>query len=212
MRAIYQFIKTMVIGGVLFLLPVIVIVLLLYHAMKAVASVIHPAAEAILPTETVGGLAVVDVLAVLGLLAVGFVAGLIARTPGGRRVQSTLEALVLGKMPGYTLLKSVTTDKQDLGVGADVRVVLARLDEAWLLAFVMEQHPDGLLTVFVPSTPTPLAGSLYFLREDQVRTLDVPVATAIKCIMQLGVGAAAVLETGGARTALDAPPVSAKQS
>lgn len=185
----------MVLGGALFLLPLIVVLLLLYHAMRAVATVLHPAARALLPVESVGGVALVDVLAIAGLLGVGFVAGLIARTPAGRRIQGTLERAILGKMPGYTLLKSATAEHADLGMGADVDVALARLDETWVLAFIMERHASGLLTVFVPSAPTPLAGAVYFLSEDQVRRVDVPVGRAMKCLMQLGVGAAAVLDS-----------------
>jgi uncharacterized membrane protein len=58
----------------------------------------------------------------------------------------------------------------------------------------MEQHADGLLTVFVPSAPTPTAGSIYYHTEQQVKRLDVPVSTAIKCITQLGVGSREMLE------------------
>jgi hypothetical protein len=32
------------------------------------------------------------------------------------------------------------------------------------------------------------------MREEQIRRLDVPVAAAIKCIMQLGVGSSALLQ------------------
>jgi len=55
------------------------------------------------------------------------------------------------------------------------------------------RHADGLLTVFVPSAPTPVAGTIYYLPEDRVRRLDVPVQTAAKLIMRLGVGFAEAL-------------------
>lgn len=45
-----------------------------------------------------------------------------------------------------------------------------------------------MTTVFVPSAPTPAAGSIYDLTEDRVKLLDVPVSAALGCIMRLGVG------------------------
>jgi len=56
--------------------------------------------------------------------------------------------------------------------------------------FVMRTIIGGalLLTVFVPSAATLTAGSVYYLTERQIRRLDIPVSTAMKCIMQLGVG------------------------
>jgi uncharacterized membrane protein len=46
----------------------------------------------------------------------------------------------------------------------------------------------------VPSAPTSVAGSLYYLQEGQVKRLkDVAVRDAVKCIMQLGVGSRKLL-------------------
>ena len=45
-----------------------------------------------------------------------------------------------------------------------------------------------MITVFVPSAPTPAAGSIYDLTEDRLKPLGVPVSAALGCIMRLGVG------------------------
>mgnify|MGYP007054701099 CR=1 FL=1 len=60
--------------------------------------------------------------------------------------------------------------------------VLASIEDAWVPAFVMEEHRSGLLTVFVPSVPTAAAGSIYLLPEDRVRRLDVPVTSMLSVI------------------------------
>src|SRR5262249_60930466 len=72
--------------------------------------------------------------------------------------------------------------------GADVRAGLAWIEESWVLAFVMERHDNGLYTVFVPSAPTPAAGAIYYLPEDRVKVLDVPVSSAVACVTRLGLG------------------------
>src|SRR5262245_38938500 len=116
-----------------------------------------------------------------------------AQTRIAGRLTRAIEQLILSKMPGYTLFKSVASGAAGFGDG-DVKVALANIDDAWLMAFIIEQHASGLLTVFIPSAPTPTAGSIYFLTEQQVKRLDVPVSAAMKCVMQLGVGSRQLME------------------
>lgn len=192
MKAILQFFRTTLVGGVLFLIPVILIVLLLHKALGVVSKLLHPIAEQI-PRGPLSGPVLAYILAAIALLLIGFVAGLIARTEFGLALGQRIEHFVLRKVPGFTLVKSMA--QGSLGTPSDqaIKVAFAFLDEVWVLAFIIEQSEDGLLTVFVPSAPTPTGGSLYFMREDQVRRVDIPLREAIQCIMQLGVGSRALL-------------------
>jgi uncharacterized membrane protein len=132
------------------------------------------------------------VAAAILLLLVGFLVGLLARARPVLRVRQAIEQLILRKVPGYTLFKTIAEGAA--GGRGDMKVALANIDDAWLMSFIIEEHADGMLTVFVPSAPTPMAGTIYFLTEQQVKRLDVPVAAAVKCIMQLGVGSRELLE------------------
>ncbi len=192
MRSALRFAKTTIIGGALFLAPLIVVIVLLREGWRAAASLLAPVSRMV-PMPTVPGVAAVDALAILALIAVAFVAGLLARTAVGTRIAGQTERLVLRKMPGYSLLKGVASGTLGVDDPAGVQPCLARIEDAWCLAFVMERNPDASLTVFVPSAPTPTAGSVYFLDADRVRRLDVSVAEAIKCLMQLGVGSSRLL-------------------
>ena len=142
-----------------------------------------------------------DLLAVLALVLVGFAAGLVARTGVGRALSEKLEQAVLRKMPGYTLLKGATA-----GTGgsedSEVKVVLAKFDDNSVVGFVMEAPRGGFVTVFVPSAPTPAAGTVFILPMDRVQHLDVPVSDASKVIMRLGVGSQELLAKHRAAGAL----------
>ena len=95
---------------------------------------------------------------------------------------------MLQRIPGFTLLKSMSHGLVGERDTSDVRVALAWIEESWVLAFVMERHGNGLNTVFVPSAPTPAAGAVYFLPDDRLKLLDVPVQAAMGCITRLGLG------------------------
>jgi len=188
MKQILDFIKTTLVGGLLFLIPLVIIIVLLGKAHGVTRNIVEPLAQA-LPMEEIAGIGAAKLLAALILLLIAFIAGLLARTNPGKRLAAQVESVILRKVPGYTLLKNMTDESLAPQSGEKVKVALANLDDAWMLAFIMEEGADGQLTVFVPSAPTPTAGSLYFLQENQVRRLDISMRDAIKCIMQLGIGA-----------------------
>ena len=62
------------------------------------------------------GIAVVNLLAVVIIVTVCFVAGSFAQTRLGRALGDRLERAVLGRMPEFTLLKSMTRDMVGLGM------------------------------------------------------------------------------------------------
>ena len=63
---------------------------------------------------------------------------------------------------------------------------MAQIEDALVPAFIIEEFEDGRYTVFVPSIPTPLAGSVYILDRKRVHPLDVPFAQALKTVSRWG--------------------------
>jgi uncharacterized membrane protein len=193
MKPIIEFAKTTLAGGFLFLVPVVLAVVLVGKALQLTGQVLAPVTR-LVPVETVAGIVVLDLLAITAVVALCFAAGLLVRTAAGRALGDRLERAVLGRVPGFTLVKSITRGLVGLESGSEVSVALARIEDAWVLSFVIERHASGLFTVFVPSAPTPAAGSIYYLTEDRLRPLDVPVSAAMACIMRLGVGSRELIE------------------
>lgn len=193
MKGLADFSKTTIIGGLLFLVPAVLVVLLVKNAIGLVRKILMPI-EKLVPAEKIGGVTLEYLLAVVLILLVCFLAGLAARTSPGAKLNAWLERAILGRIPGFSLVKRVTHEMANIETQSDFSVALARIEDAWMLSFIVEKLDNGLLAVFVPSAPTPAAGSIYYLTEDRVKRLDVSVATAIQCIMRLGVGSKELLE------------------
>ena len=79
MDAFKNFMKTTIVGGLIFLIPLILLLLVLKHAMGFAAKVAKPIAEKF-PVPEIGGPALVTLVAVAVLIVVAFLAGLAART------------------------------------------------------------------------------------------------------------------------------------
>jgi hypothetical protein len=142
MQSIMSVVKTTLMGGSLFLVPLVATVLILSKAMRYAAQVLRPV-EQILPRRTNVGLAVADVLAGMCLLAISFLAGLFAQTAFGKRINQRIEELILGKIPGYTFLEGAVGDTDDVGARTGLEVALASIDDAWLISFIFEEFPDA---------------------------------------------------------------------
>jgi len=194
MKGLVDFVKTTIIGGLLFLIPALIVILVIKHAIGLTAKVLVPI-EKLLPLESLGGFAVAHMLAVLIILAVCFAAGMAARTRLGAGISAAFERAIARKIPGFGLIKSATGEVANIQSQSDICVALARIEDAWVLSFIVEKLDNGLLVVFVPSAPTPFAGSVYYLTEDRVKRLDAPVLTAMKVITRLGVGSNELLQS-----------------
>ena len=74
-----------------------------------------------------------------------------------------------------------------------ISVAIATIRDYEVFAFIVEKHENGDYTVFVPTAPTPTMGTIYFLKWEKIRKLDVPLAAGVDCIMQWGVGSKSLL-------------------
>jgi hypothetical protein len=120
MRPLVEFLKTTFVGGLLFLIPVVLVVLLLEKALHIAATGLAPVAHH-LPMQGVMGIALAQVAAACALLLVCFLAGLVIRARAGASVNARLEQLILRRMPGFTFVKTIA--RRAGGVGSGVRTV-----------------------------------------------------------------------------------------
>src|SRR5215813_11424881 len=103
----YNFLKTTVLGGVLFLVPVVVLIAILEKALGVAQKAAVPLADVIFRGTFLHDHAYVSDLLALGLLlVVCFLAGLAAKTSFARKSVDALEKKVLAKVPTYDSVKS----------------------------------------------------------------------------------------------------------
>ena len=187
MKGLAELTKTTLIGGLLVVLPIYLSILLVAKSLSAIVALLSPVTAAI-----PAGAQFRQLIAILIVLVVCFVAGIVVRTGPGLRAKNMFERSVLEKIPGYTLLRGLT--KRVSGDQSDVafRPALVELEDALSPAFIIEELEDGRYTVLVPSVPTPAAGALFILPRERVHPVDVPFTQAVKVISKWGVGAGAM--------------------
>jgi uncharacterized membrane protein len=192
MKPVLAFVKATVIGGLLFLVPVIVVGFVVGKALQWSMKLAQPMAG-FLPIDSVVGIAFADVLGLVTIMAVCFVAGLVARNSLASNTVREAEARFLWKIPAYSFVKGLADSFGGEDGAATLRPVLARFDDAAQLAFEVERLRDGRVVIYVPGAPDPWSGAVLVMTEDRIEPLPVSMVAAVQNLRALGRGAGAVL-------------------
>ena len=103
MKYAREFITSTVVGGLFVVVPVYLAALLLLKGMKSVGTLVRPFAALVpdwIPAERLFSLLLV--------FALCFLVGLAVRTRAGDAVRERMEMVFFDRLPGYSLLRSLT--------------------------------------------------------------------------------------------------------
>lgn len=188
MHAVLAFVKSTLLGGLLFLLPlgiVVVVATRLFALARHVGDALHVALFPGAPSDLVP-----LVFAAGVLVALAFLAGMLARSAVGARLFAWLDGRVLGHVPAYALVRRTVSDLAGglEGLSDDVRVVLVRLDDASQVGFLMERRADGTCVVFLPDAPSALAGTVMVVAGERLTDTDLAPIAVVQGMRRLGAG------------------------
>jgi uncharacterized membrane protein len=188
-----KFILTTVIGGVLFLVPVVFLGVMLSKAAGFMMVIAQPLA-AWIPVETIGGIALANLIAIVAVILLCFLAGLVARHALAGKLVKTLESKVMMKIPGYSMVKGIAGGF-DASEKEGLKPVALQLGTAERVGFEMQKLPDGRSVIYIPSAPSPWSGITQVLPADQVTYLNVPVTKIIEITESYGHGVGELLSS-----------------
>ena len=189
--SIARFFRTTAIGGLLLLLPLVVVA----AAIGQVVPIVMTIAEslgAVLPgvVKTPGGITLLIVLAIVLLLLVCFAAGILARKSFVRNLSQWFEKKITLLFPRYAILKDQMADT----IGGDqakpqMKPVIVRFDDCRRLGFETERDEKAkFATIFLPGSPDPWAGKVVQVDVDRVEHLKANFGDAVSTCEQLGRG------------------------
>lgn len=192
MDSIKAFLKTTLVGGLMFLVPLVLVLMVLAQGLKLASKIGAPIAR-LLPISQMGGIAVATLVSAAILMLVALLAGLAARTVQGRRITHWFEESLLGGLPQYRMVKSLAEGLTQIESGTDMKPVLMRGDEGWMLGYQVEMLPNDWRVIFLPASPTPMSGNVLYVVGWRVQVLEMPMREAMVLVKRLGIGSAAAL-------------------
>ena len=188
MKGLVEFLKTTALGGLLVLVPVLLLYLLLAEALPLVIALATPIAD-LFPKGTFDRINFPLLIALILIIGASFVIGLALRSAAARRVGKWIEENALGRLPAYHALKGLTRGFVGATEGAAFRpALLISPHGAREPAYVVEDHGDGQVTVLVPWSPTAFAGSVKIVAHESLEMVDTNLGDFSRVLGHWGVG------------------------
>jgi uncharacterized membrane protein len=194
-QAVKEFVKTTIIGGAVFLLPVALTLFILSYALRLAKKIARPIADSLHINQLGGPASVIaiTVLSVLILILISFVAGIVARTAVGRRITRWSEHSFLGRLPQYQLMKSMAEGLAHIESASGLKPALVNIEDGWQIGYLLEQLENDWVAVFLPQAPTPMSGNIMYFPAHRVRPLPITMVQAATIVKAIGVGSGAAL-------------------
>ena len=187
MKKFYNFVKNIIIGGILFFIPLIILIVILQKALQISAVLVAPIIKLLNATQIFG--IGVEILISLGsILFILYLAGLLAKTKKARAAVAKLEDSLLSKVPGYDMIKNTGASFVGFEDNSSFRTVLARIEDAWQYGFLIEEVKEDQCVVYIPGAPNTMSGSVYILENNRIKKTDIPLSSAMQCLRGLGKG------------------------
>lgn len=179
--------KTTIIGGVFFIVPLAMIAILFSKVYQISSAVAEPVGRFV-PIETISRTALVDLLAIVLIVVMCFLCGVLARTAYFTAKMSVLDGFLIDLMPGYAVAKGVigSVAKQD-DIASLLSPVLVKFDDHSQIAFEIERDASQAV-IFLPGAPSTWAGSTILVDVARVHKIDAPTHKTVKLMRVLGRG------------------------
>lgn len=184
----FTFIKTTIAGGLLLILPLVLVFVLIEKAIHLLSGPVQKVVP-LFSGFSVAGVTSVTLATVVLLALFCFLAGLLAKTAFASRALDTLESRLLGNLPGYQLLKDATARFAGMDDIEGAKVGMISEGEGFRFGLVLESCGDWLLVYLPDGGPAGgTAGEVRAMPRSQVRITDIPWLSLIACLRRGGRG------------------------
>ena len=183
----FGFLKTTGIGGVLFLLPLIILGALIGQVVPIVWTIAEILSDLIpVPIQTPEGITLLVSASVLVLLLICFAAGIVARRSFGRRISATFEKNLTMLFPRYAIFKDQIAGTLGGDKDHPMKPVMVRFIDSFQVAFEVDRSKQGFVTLFLPGSPDPWTGRIVMVESDRIQALNLQFAETVSIFEKLG--------------------------
>ncbi|HVY76380.1 MAG TPA: hypothetical protein VG890_16235 [Puia sp.] len=209
MKHILSILKVTFIGGLIFLVPFFIVVMILVKTFDILRRLISPWVVK-LGIQAIEGRLAIALIVILILVLICFLAGIVARSGVARARFPVLDMITARLIPGYQILKAQSSEKGAMNVQNPWQAVCIKLETSWRIGFIVEQGSGDYKTVFVPESPKMDSGEVHVLAVQEMEFVPIPADQAHNCLRQFGAGAGAIL--GRIKSAAGSTPASDKKA
>ncbi len=194
MKDVLSFLGARFGNGFLLLLPLLLSYLLIGALFDMLMALTAPITD-VLPESAFPDVWTHHFTAAGVLVVICLLIGLFDESKTGKRIGSWIERKILNRFAPYAILRSLSSRLSGRDVPGQLQpALLAVAPDARMLAYIVEEHADGNLTLFVPLGSTPGIGTIQIVGNAKVERLDASMMDTLGCLFNWGVGTEALLK------------------
>lgn len=192
MKTLSRFIANTISGGILFMLPVTLLIILFEKANTYVSIISEPLAKQVNSFSLIG-LDSRKLFAIFLMILICFLSGLAFKTQTVKNWISGLEKNVFCYIPGYAMMKAIVSGIVGGTEEHNMTSVLVQDGESWLIGFLVEENND-YCTVFFPEAPRHDSGEVRVVPKTTVKKIPIPTNKVTQSLKNFGKGVISWIE------------------
>lgn len=184
MDALTKFLAETVKGGIFFVIPLTVVLVILAKVHAVLKELTAPIAS-LLPNNILGingGF----LIALCSLVLLCFAGGVFIKSERVKRKIGAIEDNFLSRIPGYSFIKAVASDTLEDGKNP-MQAVMVPDDKAYGFGLIIERN-GGLCTVYIPGAPNASSGEIKLFDIKDLVPIDVKAKDLLTSLSRLGRG------------------------
>jgi uncharacterized membrane protein len=193
MKNTIDFIKSMVIGGIVFIIPLIILIIIIEKTFSLSKIIVTPIVK-FLAAKEIMGFAADIVLAVGIILFFLFIVGIISRTSAAKNTMSRLEDKLLSRLPMYPQIKQASGSILKLEGNNSLKTVLVEAEGGKRLAFMVNKLDNNQSIIFLPDAPNPWSGSIVFIDNQKYKEINLTFNNAMQILTSMGTSSNDILK------------------
>jgi uncharacterized membrane protein len=176
-------------AGILVVVPIAASIAILVWVFNAIDNILKPVVIYIFGNYIPG-------IGFAATIIIIYIIGIIAKNVIGKNIIHYLESL-LAKVPVFRQLSSgirqILESFTSTNNAGFMQVVLTEFpkDGIWTIGFVtneiIQENGEKLISVMIPTSPTPWSGFLQILKEKDIIRTTIPIEDALKMIVSCGI-------------------------
>ncbi|MCH4822942.1 hypothetical protein ML462_07120 [Gramella lutea] len=186
MSAFKNTFRALIVGGLLFLFPLVVLIVIVIKAINMVRPVVHKMATS-LGIETIFGTATIGLLGIIFILIVCFISGYLIHLGLLKKWNSSFEETIYTLFPPLRRLK-FRLFSEDKDTDEEWISILLKRDDSFNIAFITYKSENGIMSIFIPDAPEISNGEVILMPESKCVYHRIPRQQAMKLLLRFGKG------------------------
>lgn len=178
--------QTLTVGGLLFILPLVILILLVIKAIHLIRPLVHSLVEA-LGIHTIFGTATITIFSIILIILLCFLSGALIHMGLLKKWNSTFEETLYLLFPPLQRLKFRFFSEEQDSESSWYSILLKR-EGCFKIAFITHKSENGFLSIFIPDAPDISTGEVILIPESDCIYHHIPRMEAMKMLQKFGKG------------------------